>query len=142
MQVRAVYRKLEVKGGNEDEGPQLLGQAISLPRLDSQHSQLGQDRDLRIRVHLCLSVAESGLCTRMTFGGGTRTKAVPVGRSAALRSPRDNSCCTNAVNASIWRCISAIFSRMLRMISIPARLTPMSRVRVKMTSRRSRSVSV
>jgi hypothetical protein len=41
------------------------------------------------------------LCTRIAFGGGTRANASFCGRGIADLSPRDNSCCTNVVNASI-----------------------------------------
>src|ERR1041385_2679940 len=46
------------------------------------------------------------------------------------------------MNSSICACISAIFSRMFRMISTPARFTPRSRVRCRITSSRSKSSSV
>src|SRR6266850_1694421 len=45
-------------------------------------------------------------------------------------------------NASIYRAISISFSRMFKIISIPARFTPMSRASVRITSSRSRSESV
>src|SRR5437588_4342112 len=55
---------------------------------------------------------------------------------------RDNSCCTTCANSPIWRSISIIFSRMFRIISMPARFTPISRASVRITSSRSRSESV
>src|SRR5579859_484562 len=55
---------------------------------------------------------------------------------------RESSCWTTLANSDICFSISTSFSRMLRMISMPARLTPMSRARVRITSRRSRSESV
>src|SRR5882762_10321554 len=55
---------------------------------------------------------------------------------------RDNSCCTTCANSPICRSISIIFSRMFKIISMPARFTPISRASVKITSSRSRSESV
>src|SRR6266850_467584 len=55
---------------------------------------------------------------------------------------RDNSCCTTWANSPICRSISISFSRMFKIISIPARFTPMSRASVRITSSRSKSESV
>src|SRR5712691_413689 len=64
------------------------------------------------------------------------------GRSSMRDATRESSCCTTCANSPICFSIVIIFSRMFRMISIPARFTPMSRARVRITSRRSRSLSV
>src|SRR5713226_5551926 len=82
------------------------------------------------------------LCTRMTFGGAMRTMAWRERFSRGCLATCDNSVWTNPMNSSICFCISVIFSRMFKMMSTPARLTPISRARVRITSRRSRSWSV
>src|SRR5271157_76854 len=80
-------------------------------------------------------------CSYLPTRGAAFTIAVRDGFSS-VRAIRDNSCCTTCANSPICRSISIIFSRIFRMISIPARFTPMSRASVKITSSRSRSESV
>src|ERR1700731_1663561 len=78
-----------------------------------------------------------------TIRGAARTIACRGGFSCVCEAAtRDNSCCTTCANSPIWRSISIIFSRMFRIISMPARFTPMSRASVRITSSRSRSESV
>src|SRR5215470_880882 len=78
----------------------------------------------------------------LTTLGPARTIACFDGRSSDRDAMRDNSCCTTCAKSFIWRSISIIFSRILRIISMPARLTPISRASVRITSSRSRSASV
>src|SRR5208282_4925737 len=66
--------------------------------------------------------------TRNAWRGAVRTMALRARRSFVAMKSRANSLRTNLMNASICDCISPILSRMLRMISMPARLTPSSRV--------------
>src|SRR6202034_1295806 len=91
---------------------------------------------------LAEAVLRRHFSTRTTWRGAVRTIALRVWRSALAIKSRATSLRTYLMKASIWDCISPILSRMLRMISMPARLTPSSRVRFSITSRRSRSESV
>jgi len=75
---------------------------------------------------------------RGTTRGLVRTIALRCGRSSVREATRDNSCCLRRCANSPWRSISIIFSRILRMISMPGRFTPISRASVRMTSKRSR----
>src|ERR1700733_4893486 len=82
--------------------------------------------------------------TRIAWRGAVRTIALVLraGRSLPAMKSRVTSLRTNLMNASICACISPILSRMFNMISMPARFTPSSRVKLRITSRRSRSESV
>src|SRR6202049_3253698 len=95
-------------------------------------------------ARLCVlwKLKEGHFSTRIALGGAERTMALRTLRSSANGNPRESSLRTNPMNCSICDCIWAILSRMFRMISIPARFTPSSRVRFRITSSRSRSWSV